>query len=102
MEETNENIIDANVISEETIEESFKDRVRKHLTKENLKKIGIAAAAMAGTALFARYVVSNLEEESWTEGYDQARNDIEIIGLADVYVDETDKPVNYEEESTDE
>lgn len=102
MEENNENIIDANVISEETIEESFKDRVRKHLTKENLKKIGIAAAAMAGTALFARHVVSHIEEDSWIEGYAQAKNDFNINGLADVYVEETDEPVDSEEESTDE
>ena len=68
MEEIN-NVIDAEF--EEVIEEPAEKNWKKHLTKQNLKKVGIAVAAMAATVLYARYTVSNIEDDAWEDGFNR-------------------------------
>ena len=66
MEEIN-NVIDAEF--EEVIEETPNKNWKKHLTKDNLKKAGIAVAAMAATLLYARYTVSFDVGNAWDDGF---------------------------------
>ena len=62
MEEIN-NVIDAEF--EEVIEEPAEKNWKKHLTKQNLKKVGIAVAAMAATVL---YVATPFQTSRTTHG----------------------------------
>ena len=92
MEEIN-NVIDAEF--EEVIEEPAEKNWKKHLTKQNLKKVGIAVAAMAATVLYARYTVSNIEDDAWEDGFNRGL-------LADR--EDDNEPVNdivVEEETTE-
>ena len=95
MEEIN-NVIDAEF--EEVIEEPAEKNWKKHLTKQNLKKVGIAVAAMAATVLYARYTVLNIEDDAWEEGFyrglEKALEDINEPDNGNVVDEETNEETN--------
>ena len=95
MEEIN-NVIDAEF--EEVIEEPAEKNWKKHLTKQNLKKVGIAVAAMAATVLYARYTVSNIEDDAWEDGFNrgflEGAEDINEPDNGNVVDEETNEETN--------
>lgn len=68
--------MEENTTEIETVEETVEDQAWTITIPKNfLKKAAVATGAGIATMLFARYTVSNIQDASYEEGYQDGIND---------------------------
>lgn len=73
----------------ETVEETVEDQAWTITIPKNfLKKAAVATGAGIATMLFARYTVSNIQDASYEEGYQDGINDAPTLEIEETSTEE--------------
>ena len=74
----------------ETVEETVEDQAWTITIPKNfLKKAAVATGAGIATMLFARYTVSNIQDASYEEGYQDGINDAPTLEIEETSTEES-------------
>lgn len=74
----------------ETVEETVEDQAWTITIPKNfLKKAAVATGAGIATMLFARYTVSNIQDASYEEGYQDGINDAPTLEIEETLTEES-------------
>ena len=74
----------------ETVEETVEDQAWTITIPKNfLKKAAVATEAGIATMLFARYTVSNIQDASYEEGYQDGINDAPTLEIEETSTEES-------------
>ena len=74
----------------ETVEETVEDQAWNiRIPKNFLKKLAAATGAGIATMLFARYTVSNIQDASYEEGYQDGINDAPTLEIEETSTEES-------------
>ena len=74
----------------ETVEETVEDQAWTITIPKNfLKKLAVATGAGIATMLFARYTVSNIQDASYEEGYQDGINDAPTLEIEETSTEES-------------
>lgn len=74
----------------ETVEETVEDQAWTiRIPKNFLKKAAVATGAGIATMLFARYTVSNIQDASYEEGYQDGINDAPTLEIEETSTEES-------------
>ena len=74
----------------ETVEETVEDQAWTiRIPKNFLKKAAVATGACIATMLFARYAVSNIQDASYEEGYQDGINDAPTLEIEETSTEES-------------
>lgn len=74
--------MEENTTEIETVEETVEDQAWTITIPKNfLKKAAVATGAGIATMLFARYTVSNIQDASYEEGYQDGINDAPTLEI---------------------
>ena len=74
----------------ETVEETVEDQAWTIAIPKNfLKKAAVATGAGIATMLFARYTVSNIQDASYEEGYQDGINDAPTLEIEETSTEES-------------
>lgn len=74
----------------ETVEETVEDQAWTiRIPKNFLKKAAVATGAGIATMLFARYTVSEIQDASYEEGYQDGINDAPTLEIEETSTEES-------------
>ena len=74
----------------ETVEETVEDQAWTITIPKNfLKKAAVATGAGIATMLFARFTVSNIQDASYEEGYQDGINDAPTLEIEETSTEES-------------
>ena len=82
--------MEENTTEIETVEETVEDQAWTITIPKNfLKKAAVATGAGIATMLFARYTVSNIQDASYEEGYQDGINDAPTLEIEETSTEES-------------
>ena len=82
--------MEENTTEIETVEETVEDQVLTiTIPKHFLKKATVTTGADIATMLFARYTVSNIQDASYEEGYQDGINDAPTLEIEETSTEES-------------
>ena len=82
--------MEENTTEIETVEETVEDQAWTITIPKNfLKKAAVATGAGIATMLFARYAVSNIQDASYEEGYQDGINDAPTLEIEETSTEES-------------
>ena len=82
--------MEENTTEIETVEETVEDQAWTITIPKNfLKKAAVATGACIATMLFARYAVSNIQDASYEEGYQDGINDAPTLEIEETSTEES-------------
>lgn len=82
--------MEENTAEIETVEETVEDQAWTITIPKNfLKKAAVATGACIATMLFARYAVSEIQDASYEEGYQDGINDAPTLEIEETSTEES-------------
>lgn len=82
--------MEENTTEIETVEETVEDQAWTITIPKNfLKKAAVATGACIATMLFARYAVSEIQDASYEEGYQDGINDAPTLEIEETSTEES-------------
>ena len=82
--------MEENTTEIETVEETVEDQAWTiRIPKNFLKKAAVATGAGIATMLFARYAVSEIQDASYEEGYQDGINDAPTLEIEETSTEES-------------
>lgn len=81
--------MEENTTEIETVEETVEEAWTITIPKNFLKKAAVATGAGIATMLFARYTVSNIQDASYEEGYQDGINDAPTLEIEETSTEES-------------
>ena len=81
--------MEENTTEIETVEETVEEAWTIAIPKNFLKKAAVATGACIATMLFARYAVSEIQDASYEEGYQDGINDAPTLEIEETSTEES-------------